>query len=132
MDYQTVPGLAASMNEARQKTSPKYTCRATQLYPLFHRLFPGELCFLDIKFQQYRRDGELKQRHRIGRVAIVNSKGQVILDVYAAYPREPDVQKCWQPACFGVITKDLLFENGAVPRRARSKGGLRGFLLGGR
>ena len=81
VDYQAVADLAASTNEAMQMTSPKHACQATQLYPLFRRLLPGEPCFLDIRFQQYRRDGELKQHHRISRVTIVNSKGQVILDV---------------------------------------------------
>ncbi|KAK4544280.1 hypothetical protein LTR36_004490 [Oleoguttula mirabilis] len=91
-----------------------YKCRATQRTPRFYLLINGEPCYLDIEFQKYKIAGEAKERQRIGRIAILNSKGEVVLDVYAFYPREQGVEKRWQPACFGVVTQDLLYRNGAV------------------
>ncbi|KAK5113449.1 hypothetical protein LTR85_010877 [Meristemomyces frigidus] len=106
---------SASTQQGKPKSKTKYVCRATQITPLLNRLLPGEPVFLDIEFQKYRIAGEEKERHRIGRIATLNSVGQAALDVYAVYPKEDGIQKRWQPARFGVITKDLLFENGAQP-----------------
>ena len=102
-------------NSKPTSAKPKYTCRATQLLPLFDLLLPGEPCFLDIEFQKYKIAGENKERHRVSRIGIVNSKGETVLDVYAIYPNEVGGTKCWQQARFGITTKDLTFKNGGAP-----------------
>lgn len=99
---------------SESKARAKYVCRATQLTPRFDRLFPGEPCFLDIEFQRYRVAGITKEFHRVGRIAIVNSKGDTVLDVYAIYNNEESVTKTKQPKRFGVIVPDLTFGNGGV------------------
>ncbi|KAK4890537.1 hypothetical protein LTR27_010818 [Elasticomyces elasticus] len=100
--------------ESKKKEVPPRPCRTTQTWPLFHLLFEGEPCFLDIEFQKYRPQGSPKEIHRIGRIAILNSKGQVVLDVYAAYPRVEGVAKCRLLPEYGVEREDLLYQNGAV------------------
>lgn len=52
-------------------------CRATQLTPSWSRLQPGEPVAMDIEFQDYIRLGHT-QTHRVGRVAIVNIRGQTV------------------------------------------------------
>ncbi|EMC94284.1 hypothetical protein BAUCODRAFT_150470 [Baudoinia panamericana UAMH 10762] len=100
---------------AKQSTSQLTTPgRATQTSPLYHKLIKGEPVFLDIEFQKYKIDGELKQKHRIGRVTCLNTAGETVLDADAIYPREANIKKCWQPAEFGVTAQGLLFENGGV------------------
>ena len=91
-----------------------YRCRATQLTPAWDKLIPGEPVALDIEFQNFKHFSWDKWRHRVGRVAIVNSIGETILDVYAAYPREDGVRKLMPPPDFGVQHEDLMFSNGAV------------------
>lgn len=91
-----------------------YVCRATQTTVRKDHLVAGEPVALDIEFQQYKRDSAKKHAHRIGRIAIVNTKGELVLDVYAAYPREDGVRKVYPPKRFLVESEDLLFENGAV------------------
>lgn len=68
---------------------------------------------MDIEFQDYKRVG-CKQSHRVGRVAIVNTRGETVLDVYAVYNNEHNVKKKFPPARFGVKRDDLVFDNGAV------------------
>jgi RNA exonuclease 4 len=70
---------------------------------------------LDIEFQNYKHESWYKWQHRIGRVAIVNSIGETVLDVYAAYPREDGVEKRVPPRRFGVSFQDLKYENGTQP-----------------
>ncbi|KAK4953712.1 auxilin-like clathrin-binding protein required for normal clathrin function [Elasticomyces elasticus] len=128
-DHAKLFGTAATAPTATQVTAPisldpkpepkkkdvlPRPCRATQTWPLFHLLFEGEPCFLDIEFQKYRPLGAPKEIHRIGRIAILNSKGQVVLDVYAAYPRVEGVAKCRLLPEYGVEWEDLLYHNGAV------------------
>jgi hypothetical protein len=70
------------------------------------------------KGQEWRDSGHkdwFKNYHRVGRVAIVNSKGEAILDVFAAYPKQDGVYKFVPPRRFGVTKEDLKYENGAVP-----------------
>lgn len=93
---------------------PDYVCRATQTSPRFDLLLPGEPVSVDIEFQNFRRQGG-KGNHRCGRVALVNTRNEVILDVYAVYPREEGVRKFFPPKKFIVDKQDLLYENGAVP-----------------
>ncbi|KAK4565906.1 hypothetical protein LTR86_003755 [Recurvomyces mirabilis] len=92
--------------------------RATQTYPLYNLLLPGEPCIVDIEFQNYKVDNSGPQKHRIGRIAILNTRGDVVLDAYAVYKNEDNVEKCfgpiyWQEA-FGVTKRDLILENGAI------------------
>ena len=45
----------------------------------------------------------------------MNSKGDTVLDVYAAYPKEDGIAKSVPPKRFMVSYQDLKFCNGAVP-----------------
>lgn len=45
----------------------------------------------------------------------MDSKGETVLDVYAAYPRIDGVEKRVGPKRFLVSFQDLKYENGAVP-----------------
>lgn len=92
-----------------------YQCRATQLTPRFKLLIDGEPVFLNIEFQKYKYNGEQRFGLRVGRIAILNSVGDTVLDVYAFNPREAGIEKRRQPVEFGVITEDLLIVNGAKP-----------------
>ncbi|KAK5164632.1 uncharacterized protein LTR77_009838 [Saxophila tyrrhenica] len=84
-----------------------YECRATQVYPLYHRLLLGEPAALDIEFQNYLHKKWAKCRHQIGRIAITNTKGgRVAIHQHqgrasprrhAAYDREEDVRKFFPP-----------------------------------
>lgn len=103
--------LPASPPPKREKGD----CRATQLFPDWRLLHPGEPVSLDIEFQNFKGKTDLKWRERLGRVAISNSIGEAVLDVYAAYPKHPDVKKNVPPREYGVEWHDLRFENGAVP-----------------
>lgn len=71
--------------------------RATQPEPKLDILLPGEPVALDIEFQEYFIAGGAKWAHRIGRAAVVNTKGETILDVYAAYPANEDIKKKMPP-----------------------------------
>lgn len=97
-----------------QQTGELYQCRATQLKPKFDLLRVGETTAMDIEFQEYKHDTDNKWHHCVGRIAIVNTVGQFILDVYAAYPKDVNIRKKMPPAVFGVTWKDLLYDNGAV------------------
>jgi hypothetical protein len=88
-------------------------CRATQTHPDKRRLTP--IVAIDLEFQNFKHRDAEKERHRVGRVAIVNQNGDTVLDVYAAYPNEEGVAKIMPPARFMVQHKDLQFKNGAVP-----------------
>ncbi|KAK3679716.1 hypothetical protein LTR78_000092 [Recurvomyces mirabilis] len=92
--------------------------RATQTYPLYSLLLPGEPCFVDIEFQNYLVDGRGPQKHRVGRIAILNTRGDVVLDAYAVYNNEDNVKKCFGPIywqeMFGVTKRDLIVGNGAI------------------
>lgn len=94
-----------------------YKCRATQLTPRFDLLLPNEPVFFDDEFQIFKGPGDHQWRHRHGRVTVVGSSGQVIYDVYAAYPRVDGVYKRCPPPRFGVAKPDLLKVNGSQPAR---------------
>lgn len=110
-DYITTNPRNAAV--AQILVEPKYKCGATQTYPLYDLLLPGEPVAIDIEFQHYKSTG-YKGGHRLGRPTIVNTKGEVVLDVYAAYPREEGVSKRMPPEEYNVDKRDLLFHNGAV------------------
>ena len=98
---QVVTG-ATSVTAPGNGQAVSHICRATQLTPAWNLLIPGEPVSLDIEFQNFKHISWDKWRHRVGRVAIVNSKGETVLDVYAAYPKEDGVNKLMPPPEFGV------------------------------
>jgi RNA exonuclease 4 len=77
-------------------------------------LTPGEPIGFDAEFQDVLRPGQEKWKHRLGWVAVVNTKLETILDVFVAYDREENTVKKYPPSRFGVGLDDLLFHNGAV------------------
>ena len=105
---------------AKDIADAPYTCRATQLVRCMGLSIAGEPVFPDIEFQSYCRegdrhpDGRVRWRKRIGRIAIINSVGDVVMDVYAAYPKEADMEKRMDPGRFGVVKTNPLFNYGAV------------------
>ncbi|KAK3707329.1 REX4, RNA exonuclease 4 [Vermiconidia calcicola] len=91
-------------------------CRATQTTPDTSLLTdPNEPLALDIEFQEYRHKDAVKWGHRMGRIAIVNTRGKTIYDTYVNYERDEDVSMKMPPAYFGVTWKDLNIANGARP-----------------
>lgn len=106
---------AAALNTDSSKGS------ATQPEPRLDLLLPDEPVALDVEFQEYFVAGTIKWQHRIGRVAVVNTKKEAILDVYAAYPADENIKKKMPPEMFGVTKNDLLYQNGAVPARIVEK-----------
>ena len=77
-------------------------CRATQTTPDTSLLTdPNEPLALDIEFQEYRHKDAVKWGHRMGRIAIVNTRGKTIYDTYVNYERDEDVSMKMPPACFG-------------------------------
>lgn len=99
---------------AVKESKKKYECRATVLEPRFELLRPGEPVFFDAEHAKYTKAGGT-QRHRLGRPAVLNSAGQVVLDVYCYYNNEDDVVKACPPKEFNVWWPDLKSENGAKP-----------------
>ncbi|KAK4539704.1 hypothetical protein LTR36_010415 [Oleoguttula mirabilis] len=93
---------------------PEYVCRATQTYPRFDLLLPGSPVSVDFEFQHFMRD-DCKDGDRTGRAAVTNVRKDVILDVYAVYPREEGVRKMMPPEEPMDNDLDILFDNGAVP-----------------
>lgn len=102
--------ITATVKEPKKK----YECRATVLKPRFDLLRPGEPVFFDAEHAKYKKAGE-KERHRLGRPAVLNSAGQVILDIYCYYNNEDGVEKICPPKEFNVWWPDLKAENGAKP-----------------
>lgn len=95
-------------------------CRATQTKPRFDLLLPGEPCAIDAEFQRFRivsDDGtESKCINRPGRLSIVNTRGDVVLDVYCRYEYTKHERKVIsrRDAYFLVERDDFLKCNGAV------------------
>lgn len=121
------------------KRNPPY-CNALQTTPLWHLVIPGEPLALDIEFQEYFLDPRIwphaeeangKWHFRLGRVSVVNTLGQVILDTYVFYRNETGVKKklpgAWRG--FGVTWEDLKSVNGAQPAE-RVEGWLKELLTG--
>ena len=61
--------------------------------PRYDLLLPGEPVGYDGEFQNFKHVDDLKWSHRAGRSAFVNTDGEVVLDVYSAYPKEEGVRK---------------------------------------
>ncbi|KAK6383147.1 hypothetical protein LTR65_010430 [Meristemomyces frigidus] len=91
-----------------------YVCRATQTTPRFDLLLPGQPVALDIEFQTYLPIGSPKWIQRLGRVALINTQRQTILDVYCYYPNEQGVRKDVPPRRFNVSRADLMKQHGAM------------------
>ena len=72
---------------------------------------------VDIEFQEYRPKDAFKWDHRIGRIAIVNTRGQTIYDTYVRYDFDETIQIKMPPARFGVTYQDISIANGAKPIR---------------
>lgn len=105
----------ATCNE-RDRRRP---CRATQTSPRFDLLLPSEPCAIDAEFQRYRKvDGESESKcyTRPGRLSIVNTRGDVILDVYVRYGYVETERKVitHYDKRFLVERDDFLLRNGAV------------------
>ena len=104
-----------------KNNSARRPSRATQTTPKFGLLLPNEPCFIDIEFQKFidekgpkHANGTPKIMHRIGRIAVLNSEGEVVLDTFAIYSNEDGVEKWWAGTKyrFGVESSDLKFQNG--------------------
>jgi hypothetical protein len=74
-------------------------CRATKLIPNYELLKdPKEPLALDIEFQEYRHVDSVKWGHRMGRISIVNTRGETIYGTYVSYDYDPDVDVKMPPA----------------------------------
>lgn len=111
---ETTKKAAIQFTATAKKFKKKYECRATVLDPRFDLLRAGETVFFDAEHAKYKKVGGT-QRHRLGRPAVLNSAGQVVLDVYCYYNNEDDVVKACPPKEFNVWWPDLKSENGAKP-----------------
>lgn len=89
-------------------------CRATQRAPRLDILKDLKEPFaVDIEFQEFRRMDSTTWDHRIGRIAIVNTRGQTIYDTYVRYQYDEDINMKMPPAEFGVTYEDIRMANGA-------------------
>ena len=93
---------------------PTVGTRAVQTYLRMDKI--TAVIALDCEFQQVFIEGIGNNRHRVGRVSIVNQDGIVIYDVFAWYPPEPGKRKRLSLARLklGVYAKDIKLENGAI------------------
>lgn len=83
-------------------------CRATRTDPNWDAIRdPKEPVAVDCEFQEYRRVGAVKWEHRIGRVAIVNTRGETVYDTYVRYDYDAEVSVKLPPRRFNVTWKDL-------------------------
>lgn len=89
-------------------------CRATCTEPNWDAVRdPKEPLALDIEFQEFRHKDDRKWSHRMGRVALVNTRGTTVYDTYVRYDYDPDVEVKLPPRVFNVTWKDLQLRNGA-------------------
>ena len=90
------------------------SCRATCTSVQWDLLKnPKEPLALDIEFQEHREKGAEKWGHRMGRIAIVNTRRQTVLNTYVRYEYDAEVSTKMPPPVFGVTRKDLYLRNGA-------------------
>ena len=91
-------------------------CRATQRTPRIDLLKDLEEPFaVDIEFQEFRQKGAAKWNHRIGRIGIVNTRGDIIYDTYVRYDWDENIEVKMPPPVFGVTYQDISIANGAKP-----------------
>lgn len=130
---------SASINNPAILRKPNAPARGvgkgTQVVPRWELLLPGEPLALDIEFQNYHRIGENhpivkdsrgrvkgnsgkpQWRNRLGWIGIVNTRGEVILDVHVFYPQDKALQTMFPYAPgkqFGVTAQSVREVNGAV------------------
>lgn len=98
--------------------------RATQPVPRWDLLLQDKLLATDFEFQSYRVPnqvpGQEKNSHRIAWVAVTNSKGEIVFEVFVDYWSadriNERVRSSWNWK-FGVEPEDLLRQNGAMSGR---------------
>ncbi|KAF2172746.1 hypothetical protein M409DRAFT_16709 [Zasmidium cellare ATCC 36951] len=95
----------------------KWKCRATQTEIRWDRVEDGEPLSISITFQNYKTIGESMWKHRIGRIAVVDTAGETVVDAYLAYEDEDEVIKYCSFKQASVEPPDFLFKNGAVEAR---------------
>lgn len=123
MAFINTPNPSATSTSTSQSTDvfqhPNETgpgeCKALQIFPRMHLLQPGEPIAVDFEYQNFRRQGEPKAGFRVGSVAVVNTKGETILDCCVRYERENGVRPIMPPERFGVTFESLQLNNGAIP-----------------
>lgn len=113
-----------------QKTHPG--CRATCTSPNSDAVNAAdEPLAIDIEFQEYKKKTDVKWSHRIGRIALVNTRGKTVYDTYVRYAYDPELEVKVPPKWLGfqVEWKDLALANGA--KRAKEvEGNLRKLFKG--
>lgn len=93
---------------------PMGKCRATCTTPRWELLKDDdEPLAIDCEFQEFKPEDAEKWGHRMGRLAVVNTKGEFIYDVYARYPYVQTTNTKMPPPQFGVTREDLWLRNGA-------------------
>ncbi|KAF7186987.1 RNA exonuclease 4 [Pseudocercospora fuligena] len=118
-------GSVARAPRPNRTRNPPY-CNAIQTTPRWDLILPNEPLGIDIEFQEYLLDTDIWEGHanangkrhfRLGRVSVVNTLGQVVLDVYVYYRTEKGIAKFLPPAWlkFNVTWQDLISVNGAQP-----------------
>ena len=79
--------------------APANPGRATQITPRLDLLKDiDEPLAVDIEFQEYKPKDSEKWAHRIGRIAFVNTRGDVIYDCYFRYEFDEEVNVKMPPA----------------------------------
>lgn len=94
----------------REATNSRATC-TTPKWSLI--LDPSEPLAMDIEFQEYKTKYADKWGHRMGRIAVVNTRGQTVYDVFVQYEYDAETNTKMPPPVFGVTRKDLRLQNGA-------------------
>lgn len=90
------------------------SCRATCTTPNWALLKdPKEPLAIDTEFQEFKAKSAEKWGHRMGRIAVVNTRGQVVYDVYVQYEYDEDTSIKMPPPEYGVTKKDLWLRKGA-------------------
>ena len=116
----TIPIQTGHIRKSHATRDRRRECRATQTSPRFDLLLPGEPCALDAEFQRYvikdEEGNESKCHIRPGRLSIVNTRGDVVLDVYCRYEYKESERKVFsrRDRDFMVERDDFLERNGAV------------------
>lgn len=78
-------------------------------------LLEDEPVAVDFEFQQYLRAGGFKQAHRLGWIAVINTKGETIFECFVRYDKEDGTRVIMPPKRFGVTHAPLQLNNGAIP-----------------
>ncbi|KAI5364886.1 Putative ribonuclease H-like superfamily [Septoria linicola] len=131
VDGESSPAVSHDLNPTgnRSPTNPARGAGvAVQVEPRWDLLLPGEMCACDIEFQDHqvagdvhpsghKKAGRTRWSLRLGWISIVNTRGEIVLDVHVHYPTDPNIQVKMPYAAgkdFGVTFDRLKPENGAV------------------